>query len=435
MRHKSLMVRSPFAVAILGAALVMTTACEKASPTRPTEVGSTSATAESVTDVRTGATIIAGRPETPASGAQIRWVDQPITLRIRNGVTTGSSLITYTFQVATDAGFSNAGVVATRENVTQGGSGSTSTTVGNLDGSRTYYWRAQANISSGAGPYSAVWSFNVGPRVILGTPTLASPINAQRAGSPLALSIVNITREGPAGAIRYEVNVASDSGFSNILFNGNFPETAGSTTTVTAAVSGLMDGTTYYWRARAVDTANSITTPYSTTASFVAESFNIATAKFWDNPPDTGSWPVGARLTRIEFTGNALRVDFDRRQGPNRWPDLVPPGWDGPLQYTLGMCRNINGQWHCSAVVQFWYGRSLDETAPPSRFWREWWYDGARWGPLAAVRPTEGENVGIFVAAGDLRMRFFTRATCPRVCEISNVAMVPFTEGYALYQY
>ena len=73
------------------------------------------------------------------------------------------------------------------------------------------------------------------------------------------------------------------------------------------------------------------------------------------------------------------------------------------------MCRNIRGAWHCSAVVQFWYGRSLDDTTPASRFWREWWYDGARWGPLAEVRPVEGEMVGIFVAAGDLRLRRFTR--------------------------
>lgn len=434
MRHKSLTIRSPFAAALLGVALVTTTACEKASPTRPTEVGGASATAESVTDARTGATIIAGRAEAPANGAQVRWAEQPITLRIRNGVTTGSSAITYTFQVATDAAFSR--IVATRENVAQGASGTTSTTVSGLDGPQTYYWRAQANISAGSGPNSATWSFTVGPRVVLGTPSLASPINGQRAASPLALSIANITREGPAGSIRYEVNVASDAGFGNILFSGSGAETPGSTTTVTAAVSGLVDGTAYYWRARAVDAQNGITTPYSATGNFVAQSFNIATATFWDNPPDTGTWPVGGRITSIEFVPNvAMRVEFDRREGPNRWPDVIPPGWSGPLQYTLGMCRNINNEWHCSAVVQFWFGRSINETGPASRFWREWWYDGARWGPLAEVRPREGETVGVFAASGDLRLRKFTRASCPRVCEITNVAMVPFTEGYALYQY
>lgn len=432
MKQQSLKVRSPFAAVIVGAALAMT-ACQKTSPTRPTDVGGASANAESATDARTGATIIAGRPDFPANGAQIRWAEQPVALRILNGVTTGSSPITYTFQVATDAAFSR--VVQTQENVAQGAARATSTNLSQLDGPQTYFWRAQANISAGAGPYSAIQVFTVGPRVVLGTPTPSSPINGQRAGSPLALTMANISREGPAGPIRYTVEVASDSGFSNRLFTGQGNETPGSNTTVTAAISGLVEGTTYYWRASATDTTNNITTPFSPTASFVAESFNIAAATFWDNPPDTGTWPVGARITRIEFTGLSMRVDFDRREGANRWPDVVPPGWTGPLQYTLGMCRNINGQWHCSAVVQFWHNRSLDESGPASRFWREWWYDGGRWGPLAEVRPREGDTVGVFVASGDLRLRKFTRASCPRVCEISNVAMVPFTEGGALYTY
>ena len=190
-----------------------------------------------------------------------------------------------------------------------------------------------------------------------------------------------------------------------------------------------------YWRARATDSTNSITTPYSATASFVVQTFNFATAKFWDNPQDLGSWPVGAKITYVEFTGFSMRVDFDRRDGPNRWPDVVPPGFEGPLQYTLGLCLNIQGQWHCSGVVQFWYGRNLDDTAAPSNFWYEWWYNPARWGPMTNYRPQEGETVGVFVAAGDVRYRGFTQATCPRVCEVSNVVLVPFTTGAARYAY
>jgi len=227
--------------------------------------------------------------------------------------------------------------------------------------------------------------------------------------------------------------VASDAGFGNILFSTTGAEQAGATTTVTAAVSGLISGNTYYWRATATESSAGISSEVSDVASFVAQSFNFASATIWDNPPDLGTWPVGARITYLEFTGFSMRVDFDRREGANRWPDVVPPGWAGALQYTLGLCRNISGQWHCSAVVPFWHGRSLDDSAPAGRFWREWWYDGARWGPLASVRPQEGETVGVFVAAGDLRGREFTRASCPRVCEVSNVVMVPFTSNYARY--
>ncbi len=427
MRLKSLTVWSALAI------LATTTACEKASPTRPTGVDTASAAAESVTDARTGATIIAARPAAPASNAQIRFAEQPITLSVANGVTTGSSALTYNFEVAGDAGFARKDY--TREGVAANPGGTTSLTIDRLGGARTYYWRTQVVSTSGAGPYSAMRTFTVGPEVVLGTPVLASPINGATAFSPLQLSITNIARSGPAGPITYRVDVATDGSFGNLIYTTDAPEQPGGQTTVTAPVSGLTPGTTYYWRARASDATNDITTPYSGAGSFVAQTFNFAAAKIWDNPPDLGTWPVGAKITYLEFTGFSLRVDFDRREGPNRWPDVVPPGWAGALQYTLGLCRNVESAWHCSAVVQFWYGRGLDDTAPASRFWREWWYDGARWGPLATNPPREGEMVGVFVAAGDLRQRGFTRATCPRVCEVSNVQLVPYTEGYAKYEF
>jgi hypothetical protein len=97
------------------------------------------------------------------------------------------------------------------------------------------------------------------------------------------------------------------------------------------------------------------------------------------------------------------------------------------------MCVNIVGQWHCSAVVQFWYGRDLDASAPPSNVGFEWFYDAGRWGPMHSYQPAEGETVGIFVAAGDLRNNHYSLATCPRVCEISDVVLLPFTNGYLAY--
>jgi hypothetical protein len=420
--------------AILGALamFVVTIGCQRASPTRPSTSDTATAATASVTDAVTGVTIAAARPLTPANNAQIAY-GQPITLSVNNAVTTGTAALSYTFEVASDAAFTRKDF--TRENVAGGSNGITSLAIDKLAGSHQYYWRVQANAPGSAGPYSAVRSFTIGPEVVLGTPTLASPVNGAAAFSPLTLTIHNISRTGPAGAIAYRVDVSQNEGFGTIIFTTTVAEQPGAQTTVTAPVSGLNAGTTYYWRARATDASNDITTPYSAVASFVAQTFNFATAKIWDNPPDVGSWPIGARITYLEFTGFSMRVDFDRREGPNRWPDVVPPGWTGALQYTLGLCRNVEGAWHCSAVVQFWHGRGLDDTAPPSRFWREWWYDSARWGPLASHPPEEGEMVGVFVAAGDLRQRTFTQASCPRVCEVSNVVMVPFTSGYAKYEF
>lgn len=407
-------------------------ACEKASPTRPSGVDTASAAAASVTDARTGVTMVAARPSSPANNASIPWAQQPITLTVNNGVSSNSSALTYTFEVAGDLGFarldaSKSGIAA--------GDGTTSVALDRLSGSRTYYWRVQISSPTGNGPYSAVRSFTIGPEVILSTPVLASPINGQQAFSPLSLSFNNIQRQGPAGPIVYNVQVAADSEFNSLLYNNDVPEQGGSQTVVGASIPGVVTGQTYYWRVKATDATNSISTPYSAVQSFVAQSFNFLAAKMWESPTDLAVWPETARITSVEFTGAAMRVDFDRRDPPggNRWPDQVPPGWDGPIQYSLGMCRNLEGNWHCASIVDFWYGRSLDDTAEPSRFWREWWYDSARWGPLAIYRPQEGEIVGVFVTAGQTRGRAYTRATCPGICERSNVAFVPFTAGYAFY--
>jgi len=417
---------------ILGSTLILiatAAACGKETPAGPTTTPATTSTA-SVEDLTVSLSI----PQlvTPRADEQVRFADQPITLSVRNAASTGATPL-YTFQVASDAAFAN--MVYARDGVAQGGGGVTNLAIDRLAGNKTYYWRARAVSGDQPGPFAKARALAIGPEVVLGTPSLSSPANGSPAFSPLTLTVTNIARSGPAGPIVYKVEVAGDATFNNVLFTTDAAEQDGPVTSITATVNGLADNGTYYWRARATDTLNDITTAYSDGAAFTAQSFNIRAATFWDNPPDTGQWPVGARITSVEFTGSAMRVDFDRRMGPNRWPDVVPPRWTGALQYTLGLCRNVAGGWHCSAVVQFWNGRSLDDTAPPSRFWREWWYDSARWGPLASIRPVEGEMVGVFVASGDLRQRFFTQASCPRVCEISNVVLVPFTSGYAKYEY
>jgi hypothetical protein len=156
-------------------------------------------------------------------------------------------------------------------------------------------------------------------------------------------------------------------------------------------------------------------------------------ATIHNSPLDMGSWGEGAAITRIDFTPGAILVDFDRREGPNRWPDVTPPGWSGALQYTLGMCLDINDHWHCSAVVEFWHGRDLGQSAPPSEIAREWFYDLGRWGAMAGYQPSDGEVVGIFVCEGDCRNN--TEGNSSPLKERSNVALVPFSYGGASYTY
>ena len=86
---------------VIGVALLCGVAigCQKASPTRPSTDDTASVAAASVTDARTGVTIIAARPASPATGATIAWAQQPITVSVTNGVSSNSSPLTYTFEV------------------------------------------------------------------------------------------------------------------------------------------------------------------------------------------------------------------------------------------------------------------------------------------------------------------------------------------------
>jgi hypothetical protein len=135
---------------------------------------------------------------------------------------------------------------------------------------------------------------------------------------------------------------------------------------------------------------------------------------------DIASWPATAMLTTLDFGGDGVRVEFTKKDGPGRWPDVVPPGWSGALQYTLWMVVNINGQWYTSGGVEFWYGLGRSG-GPPSQYAMNWYYSPDVWGPLSSHQPAVGEQVGFFVTAGDTRAKEVTL-----VRERSNVVVVPF---------
>src|SRR5579862_6590728 len=109
MKLKSLGIWSALAL------LVVTVACEKSTPTQATAATSTAqAATESgaspvtvTVDAKTGITITSPVPVSPANNQQFKNVEQPLTLTIKNAVSTGSSALTYTFEVATDTAFAN----------------------------------------------------------------------------------------------------------------------------------------------------------------------------------------------------------------------------------------------------------------------------------------------------------------------------------------
>lgn len=149
------------------------------------------------------------------------------------------------------------------------------------------------------------------------------------------------------------------------------------------------------------------------------------------NSPDFRSWPETTQITRVELRLTGVHVDFSKKDGPGRWPDIRTPGWTGDLQYSLGICMKIAATWYCNAPIEIWYTTDYDKDAwggddggiqKPGQIPSNWFYDRNRWGAMAGYQPQPGEQVAIFVVAGDARSNYYSD---PRsVLERSNFVLL-----------
>jgi hypothetical protein len=415
-------------LSLLSAALCLavTMACQKSSPAVASDLAASPA-GEAHTDAATGITITAPSLTTPAANQVYKFSDQPLTLTVKNAVHTGASATTtYSFQVATDAAF--ASMVYSKDGVAEG-SGSTSLQIATLPGpaAKSYFWRARAAVGSVTSPFAAAKSFTIGAQVVISAPAISSPAAGGAIGTNGILSVTNAARTGPVGTMSYRFDVSNTNTFANIVFSSTVVE--GAATTSASVSASLVPNATYYWHVIVTDSSTGVQSPYSATSTFQFVPFQMSDATILASPPDLALWAQTATITSVQFQGGGpFPVDFDKRDGPNRWPDQ--PFGDGTLQYTLGLCVNPSGShWYCSAVVQFWYGRDLTASGSADQIGLNWFYDPARWGPIAGYQPSVGENVGVFVASGNLRGLSYTLATCPGTCERSNVQFVPWEGG------
>lgn len=160
--------------------------------------------------------------------------------------------------------------------------------------------------------------------------------------------------------------------------------------------------------------------------AFAQDAFDLRTAEIV-NAPDVSQWPQRTTITGLSFDGSTTRVSFTKQDGPDRWPDITPAGWSGPLQYTIWLCLQNGGQWACSAFVQMWHGRdgtgSPQDPDVPSLYHRNWYYD-RRWSPLYGHPIQQSEPIGMFVTSGNARDNVGPMS----VQERSNVVVIPATD-------
>jgi hypothetical protein len=196
-----------------------------------------------------GVEISAPRLAEPSVGAKFKDSQQPLRLSIANASTNGVRPLAYSFEVASDNTFATR--VFARSGVAPGGDGRTSVQIDRLEIGRIYYWRARAEDGANSGPYMTS-QFELLPKPFISAPTPISPVNNEQTSSRRpTLKVRNVDRNAAVGGLVYEFQVSSSQAFSSLTGLSQTNEGSGETS-ATLSVD-LPNGSTQFWRARAMD--------------------------------------------------------------------------------------------------------------------------------------------------------------------------------------
>jgi hypothetical protein len=167
---------------------------------------------------------------------------------------TATSAVAYDLQVASDASFNN--IVKLANSIF-----STEYSLTNIpaDYGTQYYWRLRSKSATQTSDWSSSFNFTTEPRLL--PPVLTSPSNN---ATGIAIN-ANLQWNTATGAVAYDLQVASDAAFNNIvkLANSIF-STEYSLTNIPADY-----GTQYYWRLRSKSATQ--TSDWSSSFSFTTE--------------------------------------------------------------------------------------------------------------------------------------------------------------------
>jgi hypothetical protein len=209
-------------------------------------------------------TVTVAAPSSPANGAQIPNLQQPVTLIVSNAlVTDAGAAVTYTFEVATDAAFSSK--VSTRDVLQT--PGQTLLKLDMLPGGRDYFWHVRASAGGTVGAFSGTVKFSIGPAVIISAPTSVSPANGASAYGWPTLTVTNAAITGPVGSVVYKFDIATSGAFSTITLSATVPPGTSQTSFTPSQPLPTQD-TTFFWRATAIDSTNAISGPATTAQTF-----------------------------------------------------------------------------------------------------------------------------------------------------------------------
>lgn len=213
-----------------------------------------------------GVEITAPKPLEPGVDWEVSTAKQPLTLLIENAGTTGVRPLKLDVELAADRNF--ASKLFTKVGVAPGPNGRTEVRLPDrLTSDRTYYWRVRAQDGANTGPWSSPVKFSIFTPVVIHAPQPRFPINGEQVadGRPV-FRIGNASRTGPAGPMRYRIEIAASPAFSPLLTALAGDEEGGGETTLQPNGT-LPGGRRYFWRVRGSD--GKVNGAWSSTESFV----------------------------------------------------------------------------------------------------------------------------------------------------------------------
>ena len=246
-------------------------------------------------------------------------------------VTWASQVIakTYKLQLATDAAFTS--IVLDDATIT-----TASKTVGPLSGNATYYWRVSATNAGGTSAYPTAFSFTT-----IAAPPAAPTLNLPINGATGIATNISLSWLLSPGATSYRLQVSTSQTFATTVFDDS---------TLTAAsqtMSGLLPGTTYYWRVSAKSSQG--TSAYSSVRSFATVS-GIPAAPVLVSPANAATGvTTPLTLTWAASTGAAsyrLQVSADQNFGTTFYNDST---LTGTSQVVNGLAASTTYYWRVNA--------------------------------------------------------------------------------------
>lgn len=146
------------------------------------------------------------------------------------------------------------------------------------------------------------------------------------------------------------------------------------------------------------------------------DAINLGDVEVCDGHREMLAWPATATITKLIVQPTDTFIEHTKT--PDGWPEVTPPGWQDPLQYTLWPIYLVNGRWMTAGSIQFWKFRN-GTGSPLHSLAADWLPPGC-----PRVQPVPGQQIGFFVTAGNQRI-----SDDHVMMERSNVVLITYPAG------